>query len=186
MEILIEISARHIHLTKDDFTILFGDKTPTEIKELSQKDISCEETLEIVGKKSSISNVRLLTPFRSQSQLEISRTDCYSLGIDAPLKVSGDSPGANIKIIGPSGIIEKEIAIVAKRHLHLPPGKAEQLELKNGDVISVKISGDRELIFSNIAVRIKDIYSPAIHLDTDEANAAGISEATKGELLLNT
>jgi len=186
MKILVEVSARHIHLSEADFRSLFGDKAPTEIKALSQQDTSCEETVEIVGPKSSISNVRLLIPFREQSQLEVSRTDCYFLGVDAPLKLSGDLQGAKVKVIGPAGSIDKDIAIVAKRHLHLPPEEATKLNLKKDDIVSVKIPGERASIFSSISVRIKDIYSPAVHVDTDEANAAGLSEATECELILNS
>lgn len=186
MDIRIETSARHIHLTVEDFKSLFGDIEPTKAKELSQGDFSCEEFVEIVGPKSSFKKVRLLVPFRDYSQLEISRTDCYALGIDAPLKISGDLPGSNVKIVGPFGSLEKNIAIVAKRHLHIPPNEAEKLSLSNDDLIEVKTHGDRSLVLSNIIVRVKDTFKTAVHIDTDEANAAGISADAIGELILNS
>lgn len=185
MQVKIETSARHIHLTAEDYKILFGDKEPTVMKELGQGEKACEETIEIVGPKANIGNVRLLIPFRDNSQLEVSKTDCFSLGLDAPLKISGDLPGALIKINGPVGNIEKEIAIVAKRHLHASPTEASELGLSNNDSVDIKVSGDRGLVLSNTIVRIKDIFSLTVHVDTDEANAAGISSDANGELLIN-
>lgn len=186
MDIKVETSARHIHLTEQDFKTLFGDKEPTKFKELSQGDFSCEEAVEIVGPKSSFKKVRLLIPFRDYSQLEVSRTDCFALGINAPLKISGDLPGSNVKIIGPAGSIEKEIAIVAKRHLHIPPDEATKLSLNDDDIVDVKIPGDRSLVLSNIIVRVQEAFSTAVHIDTDEANAAGIEGNVNGELILNS
>lgn len=184
MELKIETSARHIHLTKEDFKTLFGDIEPTPIKDLSQQDKACEELVEAVGPKSSLKNIRLIIPFREKSQLEISKTDSFTLGIDAPLKLSGDLPGANIKIVGPFGTIEKEIAIVAKRHLHLPPEEAQKLKLENNDYVEVRVSSDRQLTFDNIVVRIADNFAPTVHIDTDEANAAGLSADATGELII--
>lgn len=184
MDSIIEVSARHIHLSADDYALLFGSEKPKEIKELSQKDIACEEAVTASGSKSTISNIRLIIPFREKSQLEISQTDAIKLGIDAPLKISGDLPGERVKIIGPRGTIEKDIAIVAKRHLHLPIKEAAEMNLSNNQIIKLKTTGERSLIFDNIIVRIKDNYSKAVHLDTDEANAAGISEETTGALII--
>lgn len=186
MEYKIETSARHIHLSAEDFKLLFGDKEPTKLKELSQSDFSCEEMMEVIGPKSSIKKVRLLVPFRDNSQLELSRTDCFALGVDAPLKISGDLPGANIKVIGPVGSIEKEIAIVAKRHLHIPLETATGLGLSDNDIVEAKISGDRGVTFSNVIVRTKGAFKPAVHIDTDEANAAGIGADATCELIFNS
>ncbi len=185
MNIKVEISARHIHLSEEDYRSLFGDSKPIGIKELSQKDIACEETVEVVGPKNKLPNVRLLIPFRPKSQLEISRSEAIFLGIDPPLKLSGDLPGAQIKIIGPKGKLEAPIAIVAKRHLHLPPAEAEKLNLKNLDIVSVEIASNRGLIFKNIVVRVAPHYSPAVHIDTDEANAAGMNKCENEKLILN-
>lgn len=186
MGIKIETSARHIHLTADDYKLLFGDTEPIGIKELSQGDKACEQIVEVVGTKSSLKNVRLIIPFRDQSQVELSKTDCFSLGVEAPLKLSGDLPGANIKIIGPVGTIDKDIAIIAKRHLHLPDSEAEKMGLSNNDLVEVKTLGGRGLTFSNIVVRVNDIFSPSVHIDTDEANAAGINSDATGELIIHS
>jgi len=184
MELKIETSARHLHLTKEDFKTLFGDIDPTPIKDLSQQDKACEQLVEAVGPKSSLKNIRLIVPFREGSQLEISKTDSIALGVEAPLKLSGDLPGASIKIVGPSGTIEKDIAIIAKRHLHLPPQEAQKLKLENNDYVEVSVLGDRQLTFDNIVVRIADNFAPTVHVDTDEANAAGLSFDATGELII--
>lgn len=186
MEIKIETSARHIHLTSEDYKTLFGEKEPTKVKELTQGDFACEEFVKVIGPKSTLPKARLIIPFRKQSQLEISKTDSFSLGVEAPLRLSGDLPGANIKIVGSLGEIEKDIAIVAKRHLHLPPQEAKKIGLSNDDLVNVKVSGDRSLVFSNIVVRIEDTFSPSVHIDTDEANSAGISANATGELIFNS
>lgn len=185
MEIRIETSARHIHLTAEDYHTLFGEKDPTKVKELSQKDMACEESVTIEGPKSSLSNVRIIVPFRERTQLEISKTDCFAIGVDAPLRISGSFPGADIKIKGPEGVINKDVAIVAKRHLHLSLSEAAELALSNDDIVKVEVSGDRSLVFSSIPVRVKDTFTMALHLDTDEANAAGISNESIGDLIIN-
>lgn len=184
MEMKIETSARHIHLTAEDYKTLFGADEPTPIKDLSQKDKACNEMVSVVGPKSTFEKVRLIVPFREKSQLEVSKTDCFALGIEAPLKVSGDLPGASIKITGPLGKIEQDIAIVAKRHLHLPPDEADKLGLANNDEVEIKVKGDRGLTFSNVIVRIADSFVPFAHVDTDEANAAGLTADATGELIV--
>lgn len=183
MELKIETSARHIHLSSEDYKTLFGEQDPKIIKDLSQEDRACEEVVSLVGPKSTIEKVRLIIPFREKSQLEISRTDCFALGVDAALKISGDLPGAKIKIKGTVGEFEKEIAIVAKRHLHLPPEEANKLGLANNDEIAIKVKGERGLIFENVVVRIADNFTTSAHVDTDEANAAGLSSDATGELI---
>lgn len=184
MKCKIEISARHIHLSEDDFKILFDKSDPTKVRDLSQKQIYCEETVTIVGDKNKIENVRLVGPLRDQSQVEVSFTDARFLGIDIPLKVSGDLPGAKIKIIGAAGKLEKDIAIVAKRHLHIDPITAEDIGLNDGSIISAKIENERGLIFNNIIVRISDQYELALNLDTDEGNASGINNNGECELII--
>lgn len=183
MKTKVEISARHIHLTEEAYKKLFGEEKPIEIKELSQKDIACQQSVEIIGPKKTIPNVRVLVPFREKTQLEISKTDSILLGIQAPLRLSGDLPGASIKVKGHSGEIEGEFAIIAKRHLHLSPDVARSENLKDGDNVRLNIDGDRGLEFGKIVVRVKDHFTPAVHIDTDEANAAGLSECSEGEIL---
>ncbi|MCL5072174.1 MAG: PduL/EutD family phosphate acyltransferase [Actinobacteria bacterium] len=165
---------------------LLGKEKLTFLKKLSQdQDFAAKETLKIEGTKNSFSSVRIIGPFRNYSQVEISQSDAVFLGIDAPLKISGDLPGARIKVTGPIGEIEKDIAIVAKRHLHLSPKEAEELTLTNNANVSVKIGGERALIFDMITVRIKENFSKSVHLDTDEANAAGLKSCGEGDLIIN-
>lgn len=184
MQCKVEISARHIHLTREDFEFLFEKKEPTNLKQLSQNQFYCEETVIISEGKKEIKNVRLVGPFRDQSQVEISFTDSKLLGTSVPLKHSGEIPGAKIKIIGPVNSLEKEIAIVAKRHLHVDPETAESLGIKNDDQISAEIKSERGLVFNNITVRVSDSYELALNLDTDEGNACGIQKDGECELII--
>ena len=184
----VEISARHLHLSQKDLEILFGkDYHLTKVKELSQTgEFSAEETVELVGQKSSHSKVRIIGPVRDQTQVEISMTDCRILGIDAPLKLSGNVKGsAQAKIKGPKGEVElKEGVIVPMRHLHLSQEDSDSLGIKTNDKVSIKLEGEREITFHNIIVRSGEKYNTACHLDTDEANAAGLTVCSDGELII--
>lgn len=185
MKILAEVSARHIHLTEEDFKVLFGTSASlTSIKKLSQEDdFAAEQKVKLVGPKDTLENVRIIGPFREYSQTEVSSSEARMLGIDPPLRVSGHLPGTSIKVVGPAGEIEKDIAIIAKRHLHLPPEEAESLKLNSDEIVSVKCSGERETIFGQVVVRVKPRYTVAVHLDTDEANAAGLKGDEEVELI---
>ena len=186
MKCRIEISARHIHLTKEDCLTLFGKDSLEIVKKLSQEEeFAAKESVKLVGPKNFLSGVRVVGPFRQQSQAEISFTDARFLDIKAPLKVSGDLPGAEIEVIGPKGSIKKEIAIVAKRHLHLSTKEAIELKLNHRDNVKVKILGERALIFDQVVVRVRDDYNLSVQLDTDEANAAGLFSESEGELILD-
>jgi len=175
----IEVSARHIHLAQEDLEKLFGpDFKLEQTKELSQHgQFVSQARLTIVGPKRQIENVAVLGPIRSQTQIEISRTDAYFLGAEAPLRISGDLKGSGaIKLIGPAGEAElSEGLIVAKRHIHLSPDQAKDLGVDKGDIIKVTVSGDRALIFDQVVVRIDKNFDQAVQVDTDEGNAAGIS-----------
>lgn len=184
MKIKIETSARHIHLTKEDYEALFGDKKPSEIKELGQKQFACKESVKLVGPKNQLEKVRLVTPFRKFSQVEISKTDSIYLGIDAPLRISGDLSGAaEIIIAGEKGKINGNFAIVAKRHIHLPLETARELNLEHNKAVSVKIAGERAAILDEVIVRTQEHFDESIHLDTDEANAVGINKEGEGEII---
>jgi putative phosphotransacetylase len=185
MEIIAEVSARHIHLKEEDFITLFGEGASLKsIKKLSQEDdFAAEETVKLAGPEESIDNVRVVGPFRDHSQVELSYSEARKLGVNPPLKVSGHLPGVNIKVIGPKGEIEKDIAIIAKRHLHLSPEEAEFLNLHPDEIVSVKCLGERETIFNQVVVRIKPKYTTKVHFDIDEANAAGIKMGDKVELI---
>lgn len=188
-KVSIEVSARHIHLCQKDLDKLFGSGYELKIKkDLSQEgEFAAEETITMVGPKNKIEKIRVVGPLREKTQVELSYSDCFFAGIDAPLRLSGDVAGsAGAKIAGPAGEVElKEGVIVAKRHLHLNPKEAKELNLKNNDLVKVKVIGERGLVFDNIVVRIKSNFRKSAHIDTDEANAAGLGKVCgRGELIL--
>lgn len=184
MKVSIEISARHIHLEQSDCLNLFGTTDLHKRNNLSEKgEFACNEEVEIVGPKNRFTKVRVLGPLRKKTQLEISRTDAYYLGVDAPLSLSGSGEGGNVKIVGPGGSIIKPVAMVAKRHFHVNPALATKLKLKDNDRVAIKILGERAAVLENIIVRISDNFVNNIHLDTDEGNACGISGKANGELI---
>lgn len=187
----IEVSARHIHLSNKDFIKLFGEKCKLSVEnELSQKgQFSACETLEVIGPKSKYQNVRIIGPCRKKTQLEITISDSYCLGIPAPrVLISGDldhsSGGLIIK--GPKGEIKLNSGvIVAKRHLHIEPVIAHKLNIKNNDIVKIKVLSDRSLIFDEVVVRSNEgVDYLSFQIDTDEANAAGVNKKSKAILLL--
>lgn len=185
MKTFVEVSARHIHLTEEDYKKIFL-KYKISIRNYlngDKKTYASDETVEIVGAGGSIHNVRVLGPFRNDSQVEISKTDAFSLDIDAPIELSETGKGARIRVVGPTGEITGNIAIVAKRHLHISPEKADAYKLKQKQIIKIKISGDRGLIFDNVIVRISPDFVNHVHLDTDEGNAAGINKMTTAKII---
>lgn len=188
MKILVETSARHIHLSESDFKILFGDNYKlTEKRSLSQPgQFVSYERLKIIGPRNHINNVVILGPLRAETQVEISITDSIKLGIDAPIRESGNlvnTPGCIIS--GPNGNLEiKTGVIIAKRHIHLSDKEANEFMLKDQQTVAVKINSlERSVIFDNVIVRVNKNFSAAMHIDTDEANAAGISSAVYGEII---
>jgi len=190
MKIPVEISARHVHLSEKDFEILFGkNKKLTSIKNLSQLgEFASEEKLTIFsdsGRK--IEDVRILGPFRQNSQIEISFTDVYTLKLNKipEIRVSGDLADTISVLVKGSKSSVKVPCIIAQRHIHCSLTEAKKLKLKNNQKVSVKISGKREITFHNIIVRISEKYRLALHLDTDEGNAAGITGKAFGEIVKN-
>jgi putative phosphotransacetylase len=183
----IGVSNRHIHLTKEDMEKLFGEGHELTVKkELSQPgEFAAEETVTIKTEKSEIAKVRILGPIRKATQIEISKTDAYHLGINPPIRPSGSIEGTpGITIIGPKGeiTVEKGV-IIAERHIHMTPKDAEIYGVRDGQYVSVKTSGDRELFFHRVLIRVKDTYALDMHIDTDEANAADLKTGDTGELL---
>ena len=178
IDVIIEVSARHIHITQEDLDILFGKNYQlTVLKELSQAgDFASEETVQVIGPKRSFKTVRILGPVREYSQVELSKTDCYYTGIEAPLRLSSHVENSGkCKLIGPAGELEfSSGVIVAKRHFHCSVETAEQYNLQEGDIIDIEITGERASILSEIVVRIHESFRDRIHLDTDEGNAVGI------------
>lgn len=183
----IGISSRHIHLSQADTRRLFGPGYQlTVLKQLNQPgEFAARETLQIIGPKGSLQGVRIIGPLRRQSQVEISRTDAFTLGLNPPLRDSSqlqDSPG--VALVGPAGSLSlKEGVIIAARHIHLQPAEAERWGLKNGDRVSVRVDGERGLTFGNVLVRVQDNYRLEMHIDTDEANAGGIKNGDTGRIV---
>lgn len=178
MKTTIEVSGRHIHLTTEDFFELFNQRalTVNHYLESDHKQFSAKETVEIVGPKNHFVKVRVVGPFRDYTQFELSKTDAYVLDIDAPLKLSGTGSGATVRVIGKKGEITKNIAIIAKRHLHISTKIADKNRLRQNDIVKVQIAGNRGLIFDNVVVRVDEVFNNHLHLDTDEGNACGIEK----------
>lgn len=187
-QIPVGVSNRHIHLKKEHVEQLFGEGYELKVfKELSQPgEFAAEETVTIRTQKSEIQHVRILGPIRSLTQVEISKTDSFALGVKAPIRSSGNIEGTpGITIIGPRGEINVENGvIVAERHIHMTTDDAASFGVRDGQYVSVKIPGERGLIFNQVLIRVKDTYALDMHIDTDEANAAGLKSGDTVELLL--
>lgn len=188
-KILVETSARHVHLTEEHIKILFGaNASLTNKKDLSQPgQFACEERVTVVGPKKEITNVIILGPARPASQVEISYTDARTLGVNAPVRESGElEKSGGCKIIGSCGEVElNEGVIIAKRHIHLTPENAEELKVSDKQIVGVKIeSGERSLIFMDVVIRVSPKFAPAMHIDTDEANAACAFGECYGEIII--
>lgn len=188
-KVLVETSARHVHITEEQIEILFGAGAKlTHKKDLSQPgQYACEERVTIVGPKKPIANVIILGPARGKAQIEVSFTDARTLGIEAPVRESGDVAGTpGCKLVGPCGEIElSEGVIIAKRHVHLDPATAEQFGLSDKQIVSLKIDNGlgRSTVYGDLVVRVNENFAPAVHLDTDESNAACAFGKCYGELI---
>ena len=174
----VNVSNRHVHLDEAAQKSLFGEGCGlTKQKELVQPgQYACRETVTVHGPKGSIEKVRVLGPLRSRTQVELSRTDCFRVGIPPLVRMSGDLAGSpSLTLEGPAGSITiPEGAIVAMRHVHMPADLAETLKLKNGGSISLITRGERPAVLMQVAVRVSERALLEAHIDTDEANAAGI------------
>lgn len=187
-KVLVEVSARHVHLSPADLVTLFGEGHALTIKKmLSQPgQYAAEERVTVVGPKKEIANVSILGPVRKDTQIELSLTDARTIGAVAPIRESGDiKTSAPCKLIGPKGEVEvKEGLIVAKRHVHLTPATAEAWGLKDKQVVNVKLdTPDRSLIFGDVVIRVRADFADAMHIDTDEGNAAQLSGVVYGIIL---
>ncbi len=180
MAVPVGVSARHIHLTKEDVEKLFGAGYQlTEKKELMGGQFAANEQCTIVGLKlRAIENVRILGPVRSRSQVEISATDARTLGVNAPLRQSGDTAGSSpIALVGPKGAIYlQEGCIVAARHIHMTPTEAAAASLHDGDYVSVQMGNERGAVLDHVKIRVDESFSLEMHIDTDEANACQIKQ----------
>ena len=188
-EVLVEISERHVHLSQADLETLFGAGYELTVKkELSQPgQYACEERVRVVGTKGEFAAVSILGPVRNATQVEISLTDARSIGVAAPVRESGDIAGSGAcKLVGPAGEIEiTEGVIAAKRHIHATTADAERIGVENGEIVSVEIpsANGRNLVFGDVVVRVSDSYALAMHIDTDESNAAGMAPNTIGRVI---
>lgn len=187
-EVLVEISARHVHVSEEHLKVLFGEGYKlTPKKDLSQPgQYACEERVTVVGPKKELAGVSILGPCRKATQVELSLTDARSIGVKAPIRESGDiADSGACKLIGPAGEVElTEGVIAAKRHIHMTTADAEKYGITDSQIVSVKIPTEgRALVFGDVVARVSDSYALAMHLDTDEANAAGIPGSCIGEIL---
>lgn len=184
---IVEMSARHVHVTKEDLETLFGKGYELTVKKmLSQPgQFACEERVDVIGPKKAIAGMSILGPCRPETQVEVSFTDARTLGLVPPIRESGDlagTPGVTLK--GPAGEVElKSGVIVAKRHVHMTPEDAEKFGVKDKDIVSVKIDSDRSAILGDTVIRVSPNYATAMHIDTDEANAVALPRDAKGVIV---
>ena len=188
-KVLVEISARHAHVTQADLETLFGAGAVLHPKKnLSQPgQYASEEKVDVVGPKSTIKNVSILGPCRNASQVEVSLTDARTLGVSALVRESGSIDGTSgVTLVGPAGsVVLSQGLIAAKRHIHLTPEVAAQFGVKNSQIVSVKVgANERSTSFGDVVIRVSDKFAPAMHIDTDEANAAGLSGESWGEVVV--
>jgi len=176
MSVVCGVSNRHLHLSQEDLELLFGaGASLTVMRDLGQPgQYACEEQVNLIGPKNTLRNVRVLGPVRRQTQVEVSLTDSFTLGIKPPLRDSGDlAASATLILEGPAGRLDlSEGVILAKRHVHFHPDDASILGIKDKDIIKVAIEGERGLVFDNVLARVHESYALEFHVDTDEANAA--------------
>lgn len=182
----VAVSARHVHLTEDSVEALFGPGYHLrKARDLSQPGVwAAEETVDLIGPRGSIRGVRILGPCRKSNQIEVSVTDAFALGIDVPVRISGDVDGTpQLRLQGPAGAIQTSGLIVAQRHIHMSPEEARSHHLEDGDLADVELgSRRRTTLFRDVMIRISPAFRLEMHIDTDEANAAGISHGGQGEL----
>jgi putative phosphotransacetylase len=185
--ILVETSARHLHVTKETLETLFGEGYELTVKkDLSQPgQFLSGEKVRVIGTKSEFPGVSILGPVRTANQVEITLTDARAIGVNAPVRESGDIAGSGAcTLVGPCGTVElTEGVICAKRHIHLTPETAEEFGVKNGEIVSVKIDSPRPVIYGDTVIRVNPSYAPAMHIDVDECNAAGITGNVMGEII---
>lgn len=189
IRIPLAVSARHAHLSQPTLDRVFGPgwqlRPRTWLSQTGQ--FAAQETVTLIGPAGRIQNVRIMGPPRARDQIELSRTDELAVGIEAPVRISGDLDGTpGIVIEGPAGRVSLSSGVIsARRHLHMSPQDAERLGVQDGQTVQVKIdSRDRDLMFGDVTVRIAPDFRLELHLDTDEANAAGIKNGDYGELLI--
>lgn len=184
-DIPVELSGRHVHLSEKDAITLYGAPL-THARDLSQPgQFLCKERVRLIGPKGVIDNVAVLGPSRGSSQVEVSKTDARILGVDAPVRQSGDIAGTpGIILASQTGIVGlEEGLIVAARHIHMSPAEAGYLHVADNDMVSVRIEGDRPLILEDVLVRVNDQFKLAMHIDPDEGNSSGWNSKVSGRII---
>ncbi|SMB98065.1 putative phosphotransacetylase [Thermanaeromonas toyohensis ToBE] len=186
LEIPVGVSGRHVHLTPEHFHKLFGpDASLTKLRDLVQPgQFAARETVTVVGPKGVLENVRIIGPLRDYTQVEVSRTDCFKLGVNPPVRDSGDLEGTpGCVLIGPAGIVTLERGVIlALRHIHMPLEEAKRYGFKDKDVVAVEVNGERGIIFQNVLVRVQSDAALEFHVDTDEANACLLTSGAKVQI----
>ncbi|MBT3220756.1 MAG: phosphate propanoyltransferase [Proteobacteria bacterium] len=184
----IAVSAHHLHLCAEHVAALFGEGRKLTMKAplFIDSQFACEERVNLIGPKGRVDRVRVLGPERSRTQVEISRTEEFALGIDAPIRASGDLDGTPGLILeGPAGTVELDEGVICSmRHVHMTPADAEEYCVKDKDKILVSVEGERELIFGDVLVRVNPSYKLEMHIDTDEANAAELPSISDGHFIM--
>lgn len=185
MQVKIGVSNRHIHLSKEDYGILFGNIEMEKVKDLVQTgEFASNLVVEISTEKNRFGKVKVLGPIRNYTQVELSKTDCYTLGIDAPIRSSGDLSGSVVvTITGPNGTITKQCAIIANRHLHINHEDRVSLGLENIDKISVRVGSEKSAILESVHIKETPKGVLELHLDTDDANSNLIKNGDLADLI---
>ncbi len=183
----VGVSNRHIHLSREHLDVLFGQGYELTVKKyLMGQEFASEELVSIIGPSlRSIEKVRVLGPVRKNTQVEISRTDSFVLKVKPPVRPSGEISGsAGLVIVGPKGVVKiDEGCIIANRHIHMKPSDAQVYGIKDGDYVDVKTGGERPTKFYDVQVRVRDDFNLEMHIDTDDANAAGIGNKSTVEII---
>lgn len=184
MKVKIGVSARHVHLTEEDYKLLY-DENITKKCDLTQKgEFACNELVNIITDKNKIENVRILGPFRKYTQVEISKTDSYLLGINPPVRESGDLLESEVVTIEHNGkTIKRECCIIANRHIHISNEDVDKYNLHDGDVVKLKVSGEKGGVLDNVVIKTSDLYVLEAHIDLDDANAHLLKTGDIGEII---
>lgn len=188
-QVTVGLSNKHVHLSKEHINILFGEGHElTPMKDLSQPgQFACDEKVDLVGPKRTIKGVRILGPARKETQVEISLSDGFTLGLkEVPVRDSGKTEGTpGVKLVGPCGEVELEKGVIAaSRHIHMHTSDAAKYGLKDKDIVQVKVGGPRGLTFDNVLIRVNDEYALDMHLDVEEGNAAGLVNGDTVEVIM--
>lgn len=182
-DIEVGVSNKHVHLSREHMDVLFGQGSELTVKKMVGQpgQFAANEQVKVIGPKGTFEKVRVLGPLRKETQVEISKTDSFSIGVKAPIRDSGRLEGTpGVTLVGPKGSVEiSKGVIVAKRHIHLTPEIARFLNAHDGQIVSVDIPGDRGGVMRNVSVRVTDTSAPEMHIDTDEANAYGLKNGDK-------